>query len=94
MSQTTPKQARLNSLHDDMRSTLANIHPEVAEAMRAEAVVAISLMLLEMRKWSMPKSSRHPVYKAGSIFEALGMDYDAMVDAVKDHIADFEGLLT
>jgi hypothetical protein len=73
MAETTPAQKRLNDAYNDLRSALAKMYPDKAEAARLEIITILVLLKLECRKWA-GKSARTPLYRSGAMFEIFDLD--------------------
>ena len=91
---TTPIGGRLNAEWDNIRAELARMNPERAELMRQEILIVLVLVKVEIQRWGRDKGARKASYREGAISDAVGADYDAIVEVGRLYSTDFTRLLT
>lgn len=88
MPQTTPMQARMNEVYDEIRAVLGRTHPDVAEAERLEIVLLLVMIKREVRDWQDANTKRRHaagVYRRNSIFDAFDIDTEKMQELARKY---------
>jgi hypothetical protein len=82
----------MNGVYDEIRALLSAVYPDKAELMRIDITVVLTMLKLEILKWSSGKSrgNVYPLYPRGAILDCFGMDSAEIAEIAAEGLIDPE----